>query len=344
MTHALAIDHHAQRESPLWNGERGLEGLNALGDAGPLLLRGHEILEPQPLPERHLDGVAAPQGWEPFEQRVPEKRGVHAELDRQPPPETATDLSHQLTHHFLGTAAVMDVAGSILYAQDLSRLRQVSEQRVVARVLRMMRVEATHRPAHLRPRTEPCAIEINRQTAQPQPFDLVEHQFSHHGAEGAHPGHREALEPVHHRAFCRQAPQPAASCEQRVAREIAKVFGATSSHQYQPNHNQHQPKRSIVAAYFEGRQDSTHAATQIDAPTIPPHQLQSCVRGQSLGAEDYRKIAFDDVAKRRYRKPHSGGLPFGRDLCGHTVSPPYRRPLFFPMIISSPFQIFSDWG
>jgi hypothetical protein len=207
-----------------------------------------------------------------------------------------------------------------------------------------MWVEAAHRPAHLRSRAQHSAVEVDRETAQPQPFDLLEHQLGHQRAQGSPPGHREALEPICHRAVRRQSAQSAEASEQGITSEVAQVFGAPPSYQHQAHYTQHQPERSVVAAYIERCQCSPQAAAQINAPTIPTHQLQSGVRGQPFGTKDYWKISFDDAAKRRYRKPHSGGLPFGRDLCGHTGSQPYRRPLSVPMITSLTPQVFSDWG
>ena len=46
MVHPLAVDDHPQRELPLWDCERGLERVDAVADAGPLLLSRDELARP----------------------------------------------------------------------------------------------------------------------------------------------------------------------------------------------------------------------------------------------------------------------------------------------------------
>jgi hypothetical protein len=66
----------------------------------------------------------------------------------------------------------VDVAGAVLETKNLPGLRQMREQRIIARVLGVMGVEAAHRPGDLAAGADHCAIEVDRQSAKIQSLDL----------------------------------------------------------------------------------------------------------------------------------------------------------------------------
>ena len=66
---------------------------------------------------------------------------------------------------------VMDIAGSILHSQDVTGLCQMSEYRIVRRILTMVRIESPIRPLHRRSRRDHTAVYINGQSGQRLLFD-----------------------------------------------------------------------------------------------------------------------------------------------------------------------------
>jgi hypothetical protein len=97
-----------------------------------------------------------------------EKCGVAAKLDEQSATEATAQIADDLADHTCGAVRIVDVAGAILDPQDLSRLGEVSQQRVVARVLRVVRIVAAPRPGDLESSAQDRAIEIDGGPAKAQ--------------------------------------------------------------------------------------------------------------------------------------------------------------------------------
>jgi hypothetical protein len=163
---ALAIDHHPQIELPRRKLKLGLEAADLGVDRCPLLLGSDRVLDPGPPTEGHLNGVGAASAGEQLEQILLEKCGVHAEFERQRAPHAPADLIDQLAHEGLGALAVVNVARAVLEPKNLPGLREMCEQRVVARVLGVMGVEAAHGPGDLAAGADHSAVDINRQSSQ----------------------------------------------------------------------------------------------------------------------------------------------------------------------------------
>ncbi len=118
----------------------------------------------------------------------------------------------------------MDVAGAVLEPQDVARLGQMGEQRVVAGVLAMMRVEAPKRPGDARSGADHRAIDINGQPRELQPGDRLGDQVGVELDQRGERGGRELPEPVGDGARRRNARQPAEARDQWIAGEIAEVL------------------------------------------------------------------------------------------------------------------------
>ena len=151
-----------------------------------------------------------------------EKCGVHAEFERQRAPQAPADLIDQLAHEGLGALAVMDVAGTVFEPQDLPGLREVRKQRVVARVLGVMGIEATHGPRDLAAGADHGAVDVDRQSAQIELLNLLIEQLTVDPHQCAQRGLSELLEPVDDRAIAGNAGETTEPREQRIARHVRK--------------------------------------------------------------------------------------------------------------------------
>ena len=72
----------------------------------------------------------------------------------------------------------MNVARTISGFENLARLSQVSEQRVVTFILLAMRIESSKRPSNLIACLNHGAVHIYRQTVQTQSLDLLVDQYT----------------------------------------------------------------------------------------------------------------------------------------------------------------------
>jgi hypothetical protein len=78
--HVLAVDHHAQPETPLGNVEVVEEPADVRGDREPALTLSGQLLERQPVPVADLDGVATVARGEQTQHGRLAEGGVHAEF------------------------------------------------------------------------------------------------------------------------------------------------------------------------------------------------------------------------------------------------------------------------
>jgi len=218
---AASIDHHPQGQPPWGTGDRGFERAEDVGESGPLALGGHPSLEPDPLPEADLDRVLAAPALEQAQDLLLEKRRIHAEFEGHRPPEPLAEVGDERAQKARGAATVVHVAGTIAQVENLARLRQVREQRVVARLLALMGVEPPEGPGDLTAGRDHRAVDIDREPRQPQPAEVRAEQVVVERAQRLHAPLRELLEPIRHRARRREAPQPTEPPHQRAACEGA---------------------------------------------------------------------------------------------------------------------------
>jgi hypothetical protein len=118
----------------------------------------------------------------------------------------------------------MHVAGTVLEPEDVAGLRDVGQQRIVARVLPMVRVEPTEGPADGGPSPDHGAANVDGDPGQVQAGKGLGHEITverHKGRQGLL---RELPEPVRHGAVGWQPGQAAEARDQRVASQEAEVL------------------------------------------------------------------------------------------------------------------------
>ena len=115
----------------------------------------------------------------------------------------------------------MHVAGAVLQAEDVPRLGDVGDQRVVARVLSMMGIEAPEGPAHRGPGPDDRAVHVDREPRQVQTGERLSHQVAVERHERGERLLRELAQPVGHGAAGGQARQATEAGHQRIPTEVA---------------------------------------------------------------------------------------------------------------------------
>jgi len=176
-------------------------------------LGGDQGFHPGPPAQGYFDRIEATQAGEQLEQILLEKGRVHAKFQRQRAPQAGAQLADQFAHEALRALGVVDVARAVLEPQDLPSLRQMGQQRVVTGILGVMRVEAAHRPSDLTAGANHGAVQVDRQTPQPELLDLLIEQFAVEAHQRAQRSLRKLLEPVDHRAVAGNAGQAAEARE-----------------------------------------------------------------------------------------------------------------------------------
>src|SRR5262249_52656875 len=144
----------------------GLMAGDTGGDGLPAAAGGDDRLERKPAPVADLDRVAAVPGGQELQNSALEEGRVHAELQGHAPAEAGPQVVDDVAQEGYGLLGVMHVAWAVLQPEDVSRLGHVRDQRIVARVLPMMRVEAAEGPADGGPCPNDRAIHVDRQAWQ----------------------------------------------------------------------------------------------------------------------------------------------------------------------------------
>jgi hypothetical protein len=217
------------------------------------------------------------------------------------------DLAQE-RHRLLG---IMHVARAVLPLQDVAGLRHVSEQRVVARVLAVMGVEAPERPADRAPRADDRAIHVDRETRELQAGEVLAYEVAIERDEGREGLLRELAKPVAHCAARGQAGQAAEARDERIAGEITQMLQAPSADVEQRQDHQGQPRAAVITA--QAREGLAQPRDHVDLPQIALQQLEAAVRSQRLGDELDRKITLDHSPQARYAHTHQRGLQCERE-------------------------------
>jgi len=300
------------------------------------------VFQGQPTPVPDLDGVSAAPLGEEAQDVALEKRGVHAELEGNGPPDAGLEAVDEVAQEGDGLLRVMDVPRTILEAEDVAGLGQMREERVVAQVLPMMRIEAAEGPLHGGSRGHDGPIDVDGQAGQLEFRDGLDHEITIEVDQGRQGGAGELLEPVADGVGRRHAGHATEAGEERVAGEIAQVFKAPGADVEQRHHQQRQPSPTVVARH------SGHRATQtrhhVEPVQVAAHQLKATVRREILLYELDRQITLDHSPQAPYAQAHQRGLQCeGSDIGVFSLSIAQEAPLIH---IDRNFtsQLFSDQG
>jgi len=288
--------------------------------------------------ERHVDRIPDPAAPQPREHILAEKGAIHANADRRGRRGRRPELRPTVAQKPQRRLSVMHIAGAVLHAQDMRGLRQVREDRVVARHLPVMRIEASTRAVDLQPGRHDDAVDIDRDRAQPQPrHDLRDHRRVHPlpPLDGRH---GEGRQPPTDGPRSRHHAHLAEATEDRVIGRVREVAQAPPADHEQPDqqpHHRHGPK---VAAQRRVHKRIAHHAIEVDATQVLLEQLEACVGRELNIAELEREIRVDTAGQIGFSSSHCR-WPFGR---GRRVwlAPPFnhkRKAFSIPVLPESPW-------
>jgi hypothetical protein len=138
------------------------------------------------------------------------------------------------------------VPGPVLGAEDVPCLRDMGEQRIVAQMLPMMRIEATEGPLDLRAGAHDGPVHVNRQPRETPRGQGLDDEIMIEFHERREPRLRELLEPVAHGPGGRETGQAAEPRDQRIAGEILQMLQSARSDVEQPDHQQREARAAVV--------------------------------------------------------------------------------------------------
>ena len=185
-------------------------------------------------------------------------------------------------------------------------LGEVGQQRIVARVLPMMGIEAAEGPADRRAGADHGAIDVDREPRQREPADRVRHDLVVQLTQRGQRRPRELPEPVAHRARRRNSRQAAEAAHQGIAGDVPQMLRSAAADVEERQDQQAEPGAAVVAPHRGQR--SAESAGQIDPLQIPTQQFQPTVGRQLLRHELDGQIALDHSVQARYAQPHQRGL------------------------------------
>ena len=237
---------------------------------------------------------------------------------------------------------VVHVARAIFDAQDVAGLRHMSEQRIVAAVLPMMRIEAAEGPGDRGASAHDGAVDIESESRQVQPDQRVQHEVLVEPDQRAERLLRDAPQPVAHRARRRDTGQPRKAAYERIPGQILQMLQPTRTDVRQRHEQQGEPGTSVIAA--ERGAGGLQSARQIEPVHVAADQLQPAVRRQVLGDERDGQIPLDHLPQRAYAQAHQRGLRESRvDMGMSSLLIRGIAPLMLSTHAFAP-SVISDWG
>ena len=238
----------------------------------------------------------------------------------------------------------MHVAGPILHAQDVARLGDVGQQRVVAGIFPVMGVEATEGPAHGGAGAHDGAIDVDRQPRQGQALDRVSDEVVVELDQRGQGGLGELAQPVADGARRRDPRQAAEARDEGITGDIAQVLQPPGTDVEQRQDEQGETTSTVISP--RARTGGAQAARELTLPQVAAEQLQPAVRGQLLVHELDMQLSLDHSSQARYAQTHQGGLLcVGSDM---GMSSPLKNAqeavLFHGVLNQFTPHLFSDWG
>ena len=294
----------------------------------PGRLRADVLLQIEPAIKRHLDGIAGLPRAEPLQHILAEKRAIHAKADRAATRQQGSQLRPQIPQERQARLPVVDVARPILHPQHVGGLRQVRHDRVVARHLPVMRIEAAEGAFDLQARRHHHAVDIDRPRAHPQRGEHARDDRRVDRLQVRDRRHREPLQPPTHRARRGHDLHLAEPAEQRIVLDEGEVA--------QPPARRRPAARSAVAPSPTAPKSPqpgvpAHAARTVAlnpvAAQVPPEQLQPGVRRERDVREFQREIPIDSCPQIGSASSHVR-WPFVDGRKGVAPLQPQRKAFF----------------
>src|SRR5215472_5557081 len=338
----LAVDHHAEAEMPLRDLQVVKEPGHVWGHREPALSLGRQLLEGQPAPVADLDSVGTAAGGQEA-QHVPLKEGrIHPELEGAAAAEGGPQALDHLTQEGNGLLGVMHVARPILHPQDVARLREVGQERVIAGIFPVMGIEAAKSPAHGGPRADHGAIEVNGQPRQGEPLDHIDDEIVVELDERGQGRLRELPQPVANGARAGDPSQATEAGEEGIAGDIAQVLQPPGADVEQREDEQGQVAGPVVAARVDtgGAQPPWHFVLS----QVAAEQFQTTVRRQLLLDELDVQLPLDQPSQARYAQPHQRGLLCEGSNIGVFSLKTTQGAFLLQRNRSFTHDLFSDWG
>jgi hypothetical protein len=200
---------------------------------------------------------------------------------------------------------------------DVAGLGDVGEQRVVAEMFPMMRIETAERPLDLGAGADDGPIHVDRQPRQAPGAEGFDDEIVIEFAQRRERRLRELLEPVAHRPAARQARQAAEPRDQGIADEIRQMLQAARADVEQAHHQQRQARAAVVTR--ERGERGPQPNDQLQFPDVAADEFKPAVRREVLGNELDRQITLDRLAQSPYLQAHQRGLLDSMDDVGTSL-------------------------
>lgn len=302
MKDLLTIDDNAKRDIP--DGHRRFKASDLAVHAPPAAAGSDASGQTEPFPERDFDAKSGAPGTEQSEDFRVEKGPVHAEIEVGGPFHGLFDLTEEFAQEGNGCLAVVDVSGSILYAQDLAGFGEVGGDRIVALDLAMVGVEAPERALDLLARRNYRAIDIDGECAKRfSPKDLCD-DLGVERLETFDRSQREVFQPATDGPFSWQATQPTEALEESIAPQELDVAQPSSTDQDQSDQQTNHSHGSVVAAKRDALEVMTDQIVETNRTQVPDEKFKAGVGTEPRFGKLDAKIVLDGGAQRGFSISH----------------------------------------
>jgi hypothetical protein len=255
----------------------------------------HEAAEIQVMPHRDLDRVLDTEPVARFKEISLEKGRIGAHLDdwwRRQRPAQSGDRGPQ---EVAGTIRILHVAGPITMVKRLSRLRDRRGDRVVARILPVVRVVAAKRARNGQSRREHTAIDVDGEPWKGLLLDHVGGAHENETVDLVEVDLAKCSETTSKRPSTRHAPQSRDAMDERIVAEEFDMSQSTAAHKEHRHDEQHERDEAKVATPRQAMLASPKMRGKAAVPQIAAEQLQSGVRRQALLTELDPQVALDSA-------------------------------------------------
>src|SRR6266545_7003594 len=236
----------------------------------------------------------------------------------------------------------MHVPGPVLKARDVSCLRDVGEQRVVAGMFPVMGIEAAEGPLDLRARADDGAVDVDRQpreAARGQAFDdkiVIEFHERHERRL------RELFEAIAQRASGGEARQASEPRDERIPDQILQMLQAARADVEQPEQQQREARTAVVTRELSQR--ATQTGDDLQFPEVATEEFKAAVRREALRDELDVQVTLDCPPQAPYFQAHQRGLLESTDDVGASLHSMRGIAPLMDFACGSPRSRISDQG
>jgi hypothetical protein len=213
-------------------------------------------------------------------------------------------LTEKIAEELERCLSIVDVPTPILDPQDMSSLREVGRDRVVARHLPVVRVVASSGSLDLETGRDHGSIDVDGDSAKVAPFDRTSDELRVEVLEGSNGLLPELLQPAAQSAISGKNAQTAEATHNRISLEEANVLETTPSNDEESDEEQHHRDERKVPAKANGTEVAAKGFPESALAEVLANDLEAGVGGETRDTAFELKRTVDSEAEIALSSSH----------------------------------------